>query len=101
MGHWRDFEARIFDREIEMSRQASFCAATPLGLAGYPIITSAPHSGSDFWDKRTDPSRARPQVQPEILRFRSASAGYPPGVEPSAAKGFPAKALRMRRERRR
>lgn len=101
MGHRHDFEDRIFDREIEMSRQASVRSTTSLGWAGYPVTSNAPHNGSDFGEGRTHPSHACPQEQQAILRFRFASAGWPPGVERSAAKGFPAKALRMRRERRR
>ena len=84
-----------------MSRQASVRSTSSLGWAGYPVTPNAPHNGSDFGERRTHPSHGWPQEKREILRFRSASAGSPPSVKPSAAKGFPAKALRMRRERRR
>ena len=84
-----------------MSLQVSPCAAMSLRSAGYPITASGPHSGSDFGERRTHPSHACTQEQREILSFRSASAGSSPSVKPSAAKGFPAKALRMRREWRR
>lgn len=83
-----------------MSRQASLCTAMSLRSAGYPITASASHSGSDFGERRTHPSHACPQEQQEILRFRSASAGSLPSVELAAAMGFPANALRLRREQR-
>lgn len=79
-----------------MSLQVSLCAAMSLRSAGYPITASAPHTGSDFGERRTHPSHACPQEQRAILRFRFASAGSPPGVECPAAMGFSAKALRMR-----
>jgi len=84
-----------------MSRQASVRSTTSLGWVGYPVTPNGPHNGSDFGERRTHPSHAWPQEKREILRFQSASAGSPPSVKLRAAMGFPAKALRLRREQRR
>lgn len=82
-----------------MSRQAFVRSATSLGWAGYPVSPNAPHNSSGFGERRTHPSHACPQETAGILRLRSASAVSPPSYKPPAAVGFPAKAVRMRKER--
>lgn len=77
-----------------MSRQASLCAAMSLRSAGYPITASAPHSCSDFGEKRTHPSHLTCMRFSRLLRLRLASArafvfaktsGYQP-VRPLAVR---------------
>lgn len=83
-----------------MSQQVSVRSATSLGLASYPIAANLPRIGSSLAVIGPDLSHWCSLYSGGQVRFRSASAVSALITKVPSTGGIAAKAVRMRRERR-